>query len=183
MNNILGAVRELQPLLTRVLLSLLGFAFLSLYSRIIFIAYMASEGFFSYDFVISSEYGSGAIFLISELSMVVLSLMFFGLLLPWMQKREQGKADRSQWIIFGSIACFAWGLLLSVIWAGKIAIEDHPRFTVPLCIGCVISIYIALVLYSKPALKVKEFVLLVFTLISLTFIAPKESSGILRFGL
>ena len=63
---------------SRFMTFILSYVFLHWYAKYVFVLYFAHYGFFSYDFLESTEFGSGWFFLTTELSLLLGSLFIFG---------------------------------------------------------------------------------------------------------
>jgi hypothetical protein len=173
----------IMPLLTRVLLSVLGLLFLHIYAHIFFIAYMAGEGFFSYDFITSTEFGSGAFFFVTELAMITMSLMFFGFILSWAQYETKKRIDWPMLTFFVLMAIFSWGMIAVVALNKGITNTGFVQVGVPLTMGFFIAAYIAANIYLHSVVKIRMFLAYVMILIFMTVFYPQESTVILHLAL
>lgn len=179
-----GAFESGAALGYRILSIALSLIFFSAYSKGIFILFMGSEGFFSYDLLTSGTIGIEVFFLTTELFLLSLAVAFFGALIPGLKyplRREFTTTDAG--ILAGLLVvnAFVWiGITPALL---QMKSEDINSWLVLFVLMLVICCHLAIMFYRPPKDGLRSLLAVLLILLGLTAVAHQEMVALLQFGL
>lgn len=170
----------------------LSYLFFHAYAKFVFVLYLAHNGFFSYDFLQSSEYGYGWFFVTAEVVLLLVSMLVFGWILTYLDLLQdfRRKDPLSFYSLrFGSMSFFGLALVLQLPggsipssqqadWVNSIA-TVALKFSLPLCI----ALYLASMLTTSGTQRVWRAFAFGLALIVLSFFAREQLSKSVGAGL
>ena len=165
----------------RLLSVCVSLTFFHLYSKTLFIVFMANEGFFSYDFFSSGGGGLEIFFATGELMLIILSISSLGFVIPiieWIYKKKFPLKAFCFWLPINFFIASLLGIGVS-----KSGNATFLFFSVIFGLAVFINIYIGILLHHTAKRTFRTLCILLGMVISLTAIAPEQISELLKIGL
>lgn len=168
----------------RLLSVTLSVIFFAVYSKVIFVLFMAEQGFFSYDLMASGTIGIEIFFFTTELMLVFIALLAVGSLILILKAWWRRKATLNDAIAFTGAA-----VIHAAFWRGlwptlsQVSEKDFPAWILLLALSLIICFHLSVLLYRPPKSGVRSLLFIIFVLTSLTFVAREQMVDLLKFGL
>jgi hypothetical protein len=168
----------------RILSIALSLIFFSAYSKGIFILFMGSEGFFSYDLLTSGTIGIEVFYFTTELFLLFFALAILGALIPALKyplKREFTTTDTAMLVGLLVVNASVWiGLAPALL---KAKSNEITSWLVLFGLMLVICFHLAILFFRPPKDGLRSLLAVLLVLLGLTTIAHKEMVALLQFGL
>ncbi|WP_428827712.1 hypothetical protein ACLIKD_06890 [Azonexus sp. IMCC34842] len=168
----------------RILSIVLSLIFFSAYSKGIFILFMGSEGFFSYDLLTSGAIGIEVFFFTTELILLFFAVAVLGAFIPvlkYLLCREFTSTDAAMLAGLLVVNGFVWIGLGPVL--ARVRGDDINTWLVLFGLTLVICFHLAILFYRPPKDGLRSLLAVLLILLGLTAVAHKEMVTLLQFGL
>ncbi|MFZ6773713.1 hypothetical protein ACO0LB_13435 [Undibacterium sp. SXout7W] len=166
----------------RILAIAMSLVFFNVYSRLIFVIFMGNQGFFSYDLFSDGILGMEIFFGTVEIMMIILSIAFFGLLLPvfqWLFKKEVSWAAVVFFLAAGGLM-WSLGIAAAQSPASKFNSVDYLAIT---GIFLFITLYFATAMYAPAKKSIRTLLALQAVILCMSAVTPETVVKVLKPGL
>jgi hypothetical protein len=164
----------------RLFSALLSFGFFALYSQVVFILFMGNEGFFSYDMLVNGAVGIGVFFFATELTLVMFAVAAVGSLIPLLRWRFRKSVN---WFHVSFLGLVNLYFILGI--AGAIAKSSQywMVWLVVFLVSLIVCVQLGTLIHGTAKDSLRSLAGVLFILVGITAVAPKETVALLEFGL
>lgn len=164
----------------RLLSALLSFGFFALYSQVVFILFMGNEGFFSYDMLVNGSVGIGVFFFATELTLVTFAIAALGVLIPlfrWIFRRSVN------WFHVTVLGLVNLYVILRIAGAIIKSSQYWTVWAVVFGVSLIVCVQLSALIHGTAKDSLRSLALVLFSLVSMTALAPTQTVALLEFGL
>lgn len=179
--------KERNSLVWRTLTVGMSLLFFFVYSKLLFIVFMGSEGFFSYDLFSDGSLGMEIFFGTTEFMIIIISVSLFPFLLP-LFKWKFNPGPFPKWWFLGALAysVLMWSIVLLPIFNSSSKFSIQEQLTL-FGIVLFIAVHVATAFHchakrSVISLLVLQMLLLTYTAISAHVIVETLKTGLKTYG-